>query len=289
MVKVTVSPFCLFIEAEVSHETVHVGQQTMQLGDDEHHSNSHKEGEKEKKEPEKVSDNKVSKMIEEEMEKVAKKKIERTGLIMHGRGLSGKVGAGIHISCGIISVEIEISIQLSSVVLNTLPLNGAPSGDDHKKLQQEEVPISKQMFDKFDKDKSGSISYKEFEELCYDLGHKLSKEEAQVAVAKLDQDGSKSISYAEFKQWWENEDKFKNLHFGENEQEVMTRAIKYFRKYDKDGRGSRDKKEFKSGHKRLVADKLTSKDLETVFSELDSDRSETISFNEYVEWLMNAQ
>eukprot|EP01099_Mayorella_cantabrigiensis_P008148 TRINITY_DN7511_c0_g1_i1.p1 TRINITY_DN7511_c0_g1~~TRINITY_DN7511_c0_g1_i1.p1 ORF type:complete len:325 (-),score=74.95 TRINITY_DN7511_c0_g1_i1:157-1131(-) len=283
MVKVTVTPFTLFIEAEVIHDVVTVSNQTMQMGDEDESGDPKNKKDKEK-------EGKISKMIDDEMQKVIKK-IQRTGVIMHGRGLSGKVGAGINISCGIISAEIELSIQLTSVVTTAPadlratfsgPIENIASG--HSDV---EVPFSKQVFDKYDKDKSGEISYKEFEDLCFDLGHKLSPEELVKATKILDADGSKSISYPEFQKWWQTDDKFKNLHFGSTEQEAVSRAIKYFRRYDRDKSGTLDKKEFKRVHEKLVAEKLTTKDYHSVLEELDTDHSGTISFNEYVEWLVN--
>lgn len=47
-------------------------------------------------------------------------------------------------------------------------------------------PMSKRMFDKFDKDKSNSITYDEFKALVADLGYHLSDDELKIATALLD-------------------------------------------------------------------------------------------------------
>jgi len=57
------------------------------------------------------------------------------------------------------------------------------------------VPLSKIVFDKYDTDKSGAISYAEFKSMAYDLGYYISDIELKLAVKNLDKTGSGEINY----------------------------------------------------------------------------------------------
>eukprot|EP01099_Mayorella_cantabrigiensis_P008506 TRINITY_DN8003_c0_g1_i1.p1 TRINITY_DN8003_c0_g1~~TRINITY_DN8003_c0_g1_i1.p1 ORF type:complete len:268 (-),score=56.86 TRINITY_DN8003_c0_g1_i1:61-864(-) len=266
-------------------------------------------------------------------------------MIMHTRSLSGKVGAGIIISCGIFSLEIEVTIELSSVLVTALqrantegspcqfegarkppPVNPRPpflanrretQAESREKdlsprptaqVQAEEDLLSPtepipslfgpeegegeafilQLFNTYDRDKSGDISIDEFDELTYELGHKLTKEELHHSFQKIAKQNPNRISYTEFKDWWQSDNKLALLHeIGDSEREVVSKAIKYFKKFDLKKNGSLDKFEFKKVYKQLYFDKLTKKDFESAFQELDKDKSGTISLNEYVQWLVN--
>ncbi len=47
-------------------------------------------------------------------------------------------------------------------------------------------PLSKRVFEKYDKDKSGTINAKEFQSMCYDMGHYLSPPELVIALKRID-------------------------------------------------------------------------------------------------------
>ena len=51
------------------------------------------------------------------------------------------------------------------------------------------------MFEKFDKDNSGSIDSSEFHQLCFNLGYALTDVELALALKVLDSDGSGQIEY----------------------------------------------------------------------------------------------
>jgi hypothetical protein len=53
------------------------------------------------------------------------------------------------------------------------------------------------LFNKYDVDRSGAISIKEFRRLCYDMGYFLSDAELGMDVKMLDVDGDGEISYDE--------------------------------------------------------------------------------------------
>jgi len=64
------------------------------------------------------------------------------------------------------------------------------------------VPLSKRMFEKYDKDHNKGIDAQEFHALCYDLGHQLDPTYLTVLFAKVDLDGDGMVNYTEFLEWW---------------------------------------------------------------------------------------
>mmetsp|Transcript_5211 Transcript_5211/g.15316 ORF Transcript_5211/g.15316 Transcript_5211/m.15316 type:complete len:252 (-) Transcript_5211:853-1608(-) len=57
-------------------------------------------------------------------------------------------------------------------------------------------------FDRFDADKSGSLSITELAELCKALNSELDKNELEASLIQLDKNGDGSISFDEFLAWW---------------------------------------------------------------------------------------
>ena len=95
-------------------------------------------------------------------------------------------------------------------------------------------PVSRIMFDKYDSDKSGSITKDEFKLLVEELGYRLSEDELSIAVQKLDTDGDNSISFDEFKAWWSTDKRFEKLQLGEEELKQLKQWQKFFNHYDSD-------------------------------------------------------
>jgi Ca2+-binding EF-hand superfamily protein len=155
---------------------------------------------------------------------------------------------------------------------------GAPGGGP--------PPLSKRMFDKYDKDGSGSIDAGEFKGLVYDLGHSLNANEHQMAMKMLDEKGTGQIEYNAFKKWWADKDRFEKLKLDEKEEAILQQAVAHFKYFDKDLSGTIDKNELKLLHADLVKNKMTSFSLDDTQRDLDSNNDGVISFNEYVDWLI---
>ena len=68
--------------------------------------------------------------------------------------------------------------------------------------QAVQKPMSQVIFQKHDKDGSGSIDASEFADMCYDMGHYLSPEQVEQALLAMDSNGNGEIEYEEFLQWW---------------------------------------------------------------------------------------
>merc|ERR1719272_138344 len=72
-------------------------------------------------------------------------------------------------------------------------------------------PLSKRVFNKYDKDNNGYIAVSELQHMMYDLGHPLDSADLTHAAQVLDKDGNGEISYDEFKDWWNKADRYEVL------------------------------------------------------------------------------
>jgi inorganic pyrophosphatase len=70
-------------------------------------------------------------------------------------------------------------------------------------LQEDEVAAMREIFDHFDRDRSGTISTKELLGLHEKLGEPLTDAEAAEAAATIDPEGRGEISFDAFLQWWD--------------------------------------------------------------------------------------
>eukprot|EP00479_Gromia_sphaerica_P006646 TRINITY_DN1959_c1_g1_i1.p1 TRINITY_DN1959_c1_g1~~TRINITY_DN1959_c1_g1_i1.p1 ORF type:complete len:185 (+),score=67.41 TRINITY_DN1959_c1_g1_i1:81-557(+) len=71
-------------------------------------------------------------------------------------------------------------------------------------VQDEDLDKNKEnrkVFDSFDADKNGTIDYAEFQQLCYECGIILDKDQQDAALAKIDSDKDNVISFDEFNTW----------------------------------------------------------------------------------------
>lgn len=147
--------------------------------------------------------------------------------------------------------------------------------------------MSQILFDKFDKDGSGSIDVTEFGALCYDRGYFLSDSELQLAVKIVDKDGSGEIQFAEFEKWWKSNDRFGTLQMDEKQQEKLQQCIAFFQYYDADKSGNLDKKEFEALHKQLMDSGYQLKDCASAISEIDKSGDGEVNFNEFLAWMIS--
>lgn len=140
--------------------------------------------------------------------------------------------------------------------------------------------------DKYDADGSTSINLKEFTALCYDMGCFLSETEAKIALKMLDDDGNSELSYSEFKEFWKRDDRFKALQLGEKEMANILTISEHFQSYDSNKNGVLDSKEFATFYQDLIARKRTTIPLEECLKQMDVNNNGTISFNEYINWVV---
>ncbi|KAJ3387384.1 Calmodulin [Entophlyctis sp. JEL0112] len=153
---------------------------------------------------------------------------------------------------------------------------------------------TRRLFALYDSDADGSISPAEFRRLCYDMGYFLSDSEIQMDVKILDLDGSGSITFIK---WWKRDDRFKMLQLSSTEMYRLRDIMCEFKKYDADGNGTIDIREFKTLFVALTKKKmleslkiqLVNKTLMAAMRELDSNHDGKVSFNEFVSWSIKAE
>ena len=58
------------------------------------------------------------------------------------------------------------------------------------------------LFEELDADGSGFLDSSEIEELCKQMGRKLSKKDLAKAMTEIDTDGNDEVSFSEFEAWW---------------------------------------------------------------------------------------
>ncbi len=117
--------------------------------------------------------------------------------------------------------------------------------------------LSRRVFEKYDKDESGTIDRNEFKAMCYDLGYYLSEAETDIAFRTIDLSGNGDITYDEFyqappphtphtrdrthrtrthrtrltmsvcvrPQFWRNDKRFENLHKSPAELQRLQAAV----------------------------------------------------------------
>ncbi|OUM60859.1 hypothetical protein PIROE2DRAFT_62890 [Piromyces sp. E2] len=141
--------------------------------------------------------------------------------------------------------------------------------------------LAKILFDKYDTDKSGTISLEEFKSLAYNLGHYLTDGEAKFALYKIDTDGDGLVTFEEFSKWWRDLDRWKTIKYSQENLEVLSKLSEQFQTYDEDGNNCIDKKEFKELIK-VIENKqwVYSIEEKELFDKLDKDKNGQISFNE---------
>lgn len=88
--------------------------------------------------------------------------------------------------------------------------------------------------DKYDADNSGSISADELQNLCYEYGHFITREQTEIAVMTLDASGDKQIGYDEFLQWWKSDDRFGQLLLDDAALQRRQNTAHYFKYHDTD-------------------------------------------------------
>lgn len=164
---------------------------------------------------------------------------------------------------------------------------GSLSKDIFQNHIGEEIPLSWIVFCKYDEDGSNTIEADEFWKMCYDMGHYLNEEQLKFAVNRLDVNGSGQISYDEFATWWKDENRFEKVKLTEEGRERLMAASKYFRQFDCNHTGSVSSRDFSSIYKDLLACGFPLDSLAATLQEIDSDGNGLISFNEYLDWLVN--
>eukprot|EP01113_Clastostelium_recurvatum_P001096 TRINITY_DN1045_c0_g1_i1.p1 TRINITY_DN1045_c0_g1~~TRINITY_DN1045_c0_g1_i1.p1 ORF type:complete len:171 (+),score=60.05 TRINITY_DN1045_c0_g1_i1:26-514(+) len=156
---------------------------------------------------------------------------------------------------------------------------------------QQQIPLVaiKSVFQKYDKDNSGTIGRYEFKNLCYELGYFMSDDEVKTALDMIDKDGTGHLSLDEFVSFWRDSDKFKKLD--EAQSERLKASVAYFRYFDPDNSGNISSGEYPSLHADLIKNSLlaSSATVDQGLARLDKNKDGKISFNEFMAYMDEVQ
>jgi Ca2+-binding EF-hand superfamily protein len=154
-----------------------------------------------------------------------------------------------------------------------------------KMVTREQSDVCFMLFRQHDTDNSGGLSPAEVKLLLqdYQLGVRLSDEEAELAVKLLSRSGATEISYRDFASWWHSDDRFKLLQWTPEELQAMVLARDMFARFDKDGNGLVSRSEFRILHRQLQAEGFeVPESLDECLAMVDINGSGQVDFYEFV-------
>ncbi|ERL84227.1 hypothetical protein D910_01815 [Dendroctonus ponderosae] len=136
--------------------------------------------------------------------------------------------------------------------------------------------VLKNAFDTFDVEKKGSIGVVMIGTILSMLGVQTTDKMLAEIIAEVDEDGSGELEFAEFVT-------LASRFMVEEDAEAMQQELKEaFRLYDKEGNGYITTSTLKEILKELD-DKLTSDELDMIITEIDTDGSGTVDYDEFME------
>ncbi len=144
-------------------------------------------------------------------------------------------------------------------------------------LQEDKVIECREVFELFDKDKSGSISTSELGDVMRALGANPSNTELQEMIEEVDKNKSGHIEFEEFLILFE-----KKMREPDSEQDL----IEAFRIFDRDNSGTISAKELKHVMTSL-GDKLTEEEADEMIKEADSNNDGYIDYAEFVKMMLS--
>eukprot|EP00048_Salpingoeca_helianthica_P012103 m.174799 g.174799 ORF g.174799 m.174799 type:complete len:160 (+) comp15325_c4_seq10:1036-1515(+) len=145
--------------------------------------------------------------------------------------------------------------------------------------------LSKLVFKRFDVDGSGTMSLPEFTQMCTALEHPLSAEVAKLAFRVIDVNGDGTVTYNEFSEWWKTGGS--RFHMFETiPPELLATLGLQFRLFNVSGTGTISRAEAATLAATLNANGFPVGSPEYFVETIDSDRSGSISFKEYLEYML---
>ncbi|XP_050304901.1 troponin C-like [Anthonomus grandis grandis] len=143
-------------------------------------------------------------------------------------------------------------------------------------LSKEQIALLKNAFDTFDVEKKGSIGVVMIGTILSMLGVQTTDKMLQDIINEVDEDGSGELEFEEFVT-------LASRFMVEEDAEAMQQELKEaFRLYDKEGNGYITTSTLKEILKELD-DKLTNDELDMIITEIDTDGSGTVDYDEFME------
>ncbi|KAK8880471.1 hypothetical protein M9Y10_003145 [Tritrichomonas musculus] len=138
------------------------------------------------------------------------------------------------------------------------------------KILQEQTPLLKKIFEKFDKDKSGKLEAAEIEGVLKEKG--LPADRAALVVRLSDKDGDGAISFEEFQE---------SLNvLAEAKDDPRGAATKLFNELDADHSGYLDEKEVYNFLHYMNPEKATPEEAHKLVEKYDADKDGKLSLDE---------
>ncbi|KAL2559081.1 putative calcium-binding protein CML16 [Forsythia ovata] len=141
------------------------------------------------------------------------------------------------------------------------------------KLQSDQLTQLKDIFDRFDMDRDGSLTQLEMAALLRSLGLKPSGDQIHVLLANMDSNGNGSIEF----------DELVDAILPDMNEEVLInqeQLMSVFRSFDRDGNGYITAAEL-AGQMAKMGHPLTYRELTEMMREADTNGDGVISFNEF--------
>lgn len=145
------------------------------------------------------------------------------------------------------------------------------------KFSKEKLAEIREIFNFFDKNRSGAIATKEIGDLYRALGLTPTDAEINDILAEVDIDLSGTIEFNEFVTIFE---KYQIKPLSEDQ------LIRAFKLFDKDSNGLLSTQELMDIMK-IAGEKMTREDAEMIMKEFDLDRNGTINYNEFARMIVS--
>ena len=152
---------------------------------------------------------------------------------------------------------------------------------------------ARKLFDRYDKDKSGSIEVRELEALFRALGTKFGEDQLLSAMAALKTARPNRVTWDEFQQMWAELRSPSRSAPPAQSREAESAPVKsrpqpldlqaVFRRFDRDGSGSIDVGEL-AGMLEALGMEPDDDELDAAIERLDTDESGRISWDEFRAW-----
>lgn len=140
--------------------------------------------------------------------------------------------------------------------------------------------VLKSLFNKFDKDGSGTLRGDEIKSLFQDLG--LDESQAEVMSYLADKDGDRTLTKQEFLDLAQKDEIKSSYTNTSRRYQLLSAAIQQFASHDKDGSGSIDSSEFSTLMKSI---EVAEDQIPGALASLDSSGDGKIQFDEFLKWL----
>ncbi|KJE96579.1 hypothetical protein CAOG_06882 [Capsaspora owczarzaki ATCC 30864] len=201
------------------------------------------------------------------------------------RALSVQMSASSELEAGVTGDQSPESVLTRAAVSRAQSVAEMSPEEEAEEAMANGSNSIRALFQRYDEDGSGSIGASELGKLLYDAGHRLTDDELKFAVQRL-ANKENEITFSAFAEWWAKDDKFRGLHLTDTQLEHLHRAAQYFQHFDVDMSGVLSREEFSALYADLSHYGLSLPSEKECFLNLDKDRDNTVSFNEYVQWLL---